>query len=194
MRHCQLRCFCLGKYSEPPPWKSHLSCSNHFLTGSFASFVSPSSQVEDSKTPEKVFEEKQTELTTTLSDLHAKRDQLTNKLEEVRSEAAGVDEQLQIAESDAEPFLQRRREFEELKAAAGPERVKVLEHLVETHDEMKKQEAEFKASCKEQLAHIRETLGRTAGIGILYFHYKCYILFIVVKLLSISICDGREDG
>ena len=43
-------------------------------------------------------------------------------------------------------------------AAAGPERVKSLEHLIATLDEMKKRETEFKAGCQEQLAILRETL------------------------------------
>ena len=116
--------------------------------------------MEDSKTPEKIFEEKRNELEATLSDLGVKRDQLTNKLEEVGAESRSVDEELQMTREVANPFLQRRREFEVLKAGAGPERVKVLEHLVDTHDDMKKREAEFKASCKQQLAHLRETLGK----------------------------------
>ena len=107
-----------------------------------------------------VFEEKSSELKTTLADLDAKRLQLTKKLDEARADDADVDQRLGAAHTEADPFIQRRREFEELKAAAGPERVKTLEHLVETHDEMKKREAEFKASCKEQLAVLRETLAK----------------------------------
>jgi len=116
--------------------------------------------IEEAKTPEMVFEEKSSELKTTLADLDAKRLQLTKKLDEARADDADVDQRLGAAHTEADPFIQRRREFEELKAAAGPERVKTLEHLVETHDEMKKREAEFKASCKEQLAVLRETLAK----------------------------------
>lgn len=125
--------------------------------------VKKSNLRDDSKTPEKFFEEKRDELTTTLSDLTAKKDQFTDKLDEVKFEAAAADERLQVAQSEAEPFLERRREFEALKAAAGPERVKALEHLVQTHDDMKKREAEFKASCKEQLGQLRETLAKVRG-------------------------------
>merc|ERR1712228_740381 len=82
---------------------------------------------------------------------------------EVRAESDSVDDRLRMAQNDAQPFLERRREFEALKAGVEPELVQTLEHLVNTHDDMKKREAEFKASCKQQLAHLRETLAKIRG-------------------------------
>ena len=117
-------------------------------------------QIEESKTPETIFEEKLSELLQTRSELDLRCQQLNKKLDEARVEDADVDERLAAARVDADPYLQRRRRFEELKAAAGPQRVQALEHLIQTHDEMKKREAEFKASCKEQLVALRETLAR----------------------------------
>ena len=95
-----------------------------------------------------------------LADLDAKRLQLTTKLDEAKAEDADVEARLDAAQSEADAFLQRRRQFEELKASVGAERVEALERLVETHDEMKKRETEFKVACKDQLAKLRETLDK----------------------------------
>ena len=95
-----------------------------------------------------------------LGDLDAKRLQLTTKLDEAKAEDADVEARLDTAQSEADPYLQRRRQFEELKASVGAERVEALERLVETHDEMKKRETEFKVACKDQLAKLRETLDK----------------------------------
>ena len=98
-----------------------------------------------------------------LADLDAKRLQLTTKLDEAKAEDADVEARFGKAQTEVDPYLQQRRQFEELKASVGTERVEALERLVQTHDEMKKRETEFKVACKDQLAKLRETLDKARG-------------------------------
>ena len=105
-----------------------------------------------------IFEEKRSELEQALADLRLKRQNLAEKWEEARAEAAQAQQSLSSIQSVADPALQRRRDFEALATGAGPERLATLEHLVATLEEMKRREAEFKASCQDQLAALRASL------------------------------------